>query len=444
MKQYATSEGTTFFTLLLSLYGTLLANSGCGNDFTIGTPVSLRENEDVQNTIGYFLNTLVIRMRPEKNQFFSDFLLDVHNTLIDAIKNKDVPLVQLIEELSPLRDTEGRPFFQTLFSLQRSFKKDITIPNCETTLTLLKSTGSKCNLSLQFTIMPDGLIGEFEYDPLIFDANYIEELAKNYQNLISTYHENNELKTGDLLNGAHTPETIPNLNDVDPSAGRIKISGDFELALIHSWKKSLNIELFDPSVNFFDLGGNSLSALKFISEVKKATNVEVNLSDIFRTQTFAKLRDCLGQTTARIGDLNVKLQAGTSEEKNLICLHGVTYYQNLATVVGPEFTVYGLLAKEHQEAINSIEMGHNVKIDIDMMSNQYVSLVRSVQPNGPYNLLGHSFGGFIAFEVAKKLAAQGETIENIFLIDTLLPRRILSTLVPEIAESDRHPPQWWS
>lgn len=417
----AASKGITLFSLLMAIYGAALSKFGGKNCITVGTPVSLRDQPDFQNTVGYFLNTIAIKMEVNQKTLFSDFLHQLNHTISEALANKDVPFQQLVEELEPRRDEEGLPYFQTLFSMQQLFNNYFSLPDCHSNVTLLETAGNKMNISLQITASPNGLEGCIEYNQNVYDERLISEIVSYFQALVKLSEQNFEFT---LASPAPRHADLKQLSPAIKSQLTSKetaLQTDLEIALTRCWGKTLKLENVDPGANFFDLGGNSILALQLISEIKKTTGLELKLAALFEDQSLQNIIRRYTSIEQKAGDLVVSLNEGVDGETPIFCIHGVFYYRDLARTIDASIPVYSLLAKEHQTTIDLLNAGENPQIDIFAMVDTYSRLITDIQPAGPYRILGHSFGGILAYEIARKLESNQEVVENLILVDTLLP-----------------------
>ncbi|WUR12334.1 non-ribosomal peptide synthetase [[Empedobacter] haloabium] len=114
----------------------------------------------------------------------------------------------------------------------------------------------------------------------------------------------------------------------------------------------------------------------------------------------------------------VVIQSGMAGEAPLFCVPGagasVSSLHELAQALGENVPVHGLQAR----GLDGTMLPH---ADVQSAARAYLAAVRDVQPAGPYRLLGHSFGGWIAFEMAQQLTAAGETVEQLVVIDSRSP-----------------------
>jgi amino acid adenylation domain-containing protein len=164
--------------------------------------------------------------------------------------------------------------------------------------------------------------------------------------------------------------------------------------------------------SFFDLGGHSLLAARLVGRIRAVLGAEIDLRTFFDTPTVAGL---LGADRSVSQSLNVLLRLGSEgAEAPLFCVHpalGMSWcYSGLVRHVAPERTVYGLQTR------GLLENGR-LPGSVAEMAEDYLAEIRSVQPHGPYHLLGWSFGGLVAHAIATRLRDEGEQVALLALMD---------------------------
>ncbi|GLR45874.1 hypothetical protein GCM10007880_63920 [Mesorhizobium amorphae] len=166
--------------------------------------------------------------------------------------------------------------------------------------------------------------------------------------------------------------------------------------------------------SFFDLGGNSLSALSVIDRIEQLTGERLAVSLLLEHQTPSGLAIALSKTpaSARPSAL-VPIQTGGSRAP-LFCPHPfgghVVLYTPLAKALGADQPLFGLQAR----GLSGEAKPH---LSIAEMAGEYIEAIKSVQPRGPYQLVGLSMGGSIAWEMACQLRDAGDEVAIVGLLD---------------------------
>ncbi|MBW4424871.1 MAG: amino acid adenylation domain-containing protein [Nostoc desertorum CM1-VF14] len=190
-----------------------------------------------------------------------------------------------------------------------------------------------------------------------------------------------------------------------------------ESTLAKIWAEVLNVENVGIHDNFFDLGGNSLLAIRLLDQINKQFERDLPLSNLFLNQTIDSLAIALYTKTDSLAwSPLVPIQPNGSNPP-FFCVHpifGVVFpYYELAHQLGKNQPFYGLqpIGIDGETPLNRIED----------MATHYIEALRSVQPKGPYFIGGWSFGGWVAFEMAQQLQNSGEEVALLAVLDTVAP-----------------------
>ncbi len=170
--------------------------------------------------------------------------------------------------------------------------------------------------------------------------------------------------------------------------------------------------------NFFELGGHSLLATRLRSRVGQTLGVTLPVRDVFATPTVAQLAGGLGAANTRSG-LDVMLPLRTAGSRPpLFCLHpaaGLSWrYAGLLRHVGLDVPIYAL---QHPY----LSTGGDASPTISDLATTYLTHIRAVQSEGPYHLVGWSFGGLLAHEMAVRLRQDGQEIALLAMLDCYPP-----------------------
>ncbi|MGH8079431.1 MAG: thioesterase domain-containing protein, partial [Lysobacter sp.] len=190
--------------------------------------------------------------------------------------------------------------------------------------------------------------------------------------------------------------------------------GEVETALARIWAELLSRERVGRRDSFFALGGNSLSAMRMLSLLHR-NGFELALADLFQQPTLATLAERVREIAsppARATTVPVRDGTGTPL---FLCHDGYgddLYMHVLARHLPQGLPVRGLPA-----------LSANGPQRIPKIAAAMLNAIREAQPHGPYRLAGWSFGGVLAYEIARQLRAYGESIEFLGLVDSSHPSR---------------------
>ncbi|MBV9789120.1 MAG: amino acid adenylation domain-containing protein, partial [Chloroflexi bacterium] len=208
----------------------------------------------------------------------------------------------------------------------------------------------------------------------------------------------------------------PDVTDFE-AATIVAPRNDEESWLVELWSELLGQPAVSITDNFFERGGHSLLAVRLMSQIQQRSGQSIPLATLLQAPTIEQLAVHLRQQPAGDWSPLVALQPQGSQ-RPLFLIHPiggtVLCYAELARLLGPDQPVYGLQAR-------GVEPGQLPHRSMEALAAEYLVALREVQPHGPYRLGGWSFGGVVAFEIARQLQEQGETIEVLALIDSGAP-----------------------
>ncbi|MDZ7915056.1 MAG: non-ribosomal peptide synthetase [Rhodococcus sp. (in: high G+C Gram-positive bacteria)] len=193
-----------------------------------------------------------------------------------------------------------------------------------------------------------------------------------------------------------------------------------EQEIARIWSEVLGITPIGPGDRFSDLGGTSLAAESMIAMSRSRLPTSIAAADFVDDPTVAELAERLDSShRARFtqrASACVQLQQGTRAPA-VFCFAGAgstsAYFVPLARALPAEIPVYSLQA-------HGIESRALPTRTVARAARRHMRELRAVQPRGPYLLLGHSFGGVVALEVARALEKAGEQVAELIMLDTVV------------------------
>jgi thioesterase domain-containing protein/acyl carrier protein len=194
---------------------------------------------------------------------------------------------------------------------------------------------------------------------------------------------------------------------------------DTEKQLVDIWAKVLNLapEKIGINDNFFELGGHSLSAVQLMAKTNRQFKQLLPLAVLFTAPNIAALANLISNDEAPSFEILVPIQP-RGNALPVFAVPGaggnVLSLQPLSRAMGIRQPFYGLQAvglDGQRLPLNSIEQ----------TAKANVSAMKTVQPVGPYRLIGHSYGGVVAYEMARILLEQGDQVSSLTLLDSIAP-----------------------
>ncbi|MGB3440035.1 MAG: amino acid adenylation domain-containing protein [Actinophytocola sp.] len=171
--------GGTLFMALLAAFGTQLGRLAGQDDVVIGTPVAGRSDTDVERMIGFFVNSLPLRLSVAGDPTFAELVARAKDVALGGLSNAEVPFERLVEALQPQRSLGHAPLSQAQLILQNTPKLEFDLPGV-TCDGLLPDPGvSKMDITLVVEKVRDGLLVSVEYNTDLFDEPTIDRFIDN-------------------------------------------------------------------------------------------------------------------------------------------------------------------------------------------------------------------------------------------------------------------------
>ncbi|MFD6058124.1 amino acid adenylation domain-containing protein [Rhodococcus wratislaviensis] len=218
-------RATTFMVLHAALAALLSRYSG-SRDVPIGTAVAGRTDPQLDDMVGMFAGTLVLRTLVDPTATFAELLAHVHGRDIAAYTHADMPFETLVELLNPARSTSHHPLFQVALSMQRSRIGQVTLPGL--TVTPVGDVVDRANFDLQLTVTESGPGGrmhlDFGYDADLYEQSTIEHFASRLVRFLDAVSADPQLPVGDidLFDAAERAALVPAVGPAAPAPSTLR------------------------------------------------------------------------------------------------------------------------------------------------------------------------------------------------------------------------------
>ena len=416
LKNLSKSEGMTMFTLTLACFAITIFRCSNQTDMVIGSPLANRRPE-TEPLIGPFAGPIPFRFDLSGNPTLREVVRRVNEVSLEALDHADLPFEALLRQLR-VQSVDGRTaLFQFYFLYQTAFLQPHVLPGLAVTPMPTFSVGTPFELQLSMIERQDEAHVNLEYNADLFEPDTIKTLLQYYETLLSVMVSDLDIQVANL--------PAPSIRDCSPATASptgtirqyVAPRGDEELKLAEIWKEILKVPSVGVRDNFFELGGHSLLAAQLVSQVEAQFGTAIDLSLLIVAPTIeqlaAKLRPPQRQVRRQKDRSHIVAIRETGTKLPLFCIHGggghLLDYRDMIETLPDDQPIYGLRASDVNEAYPET---------VEELADQYLLEIKAVQPHGPYQICGLSFGGLVAFEIARRLAERGEPVGIIALFDT--------------------------
>jgi len=380
-------------------------------------------------------------------------LTDIHHQLKEQpsiIGFRDIPNARLNTEIKMLKWLEYAEPNETVGQLRQTLTKNGIDPEnlwqlgeelgYEVDISWLNTNSNGCYDILFKSSCSDKQISSLNFHPLPWhyyannplrqeiSQNIIPQLRKFLQEQLPEYMVPSTFVMLDVMpltpNGKVDRNALP-----EPDGLRPQLETDYaipqtntEQSIAKIWQQLLKIDNIGINDNFFDLGGNSLLAVRMLTKLNDIFQLDLAANSILNAPTIANLVKLIeGNVTTELPPNLVVLQTGNINKSPLFLIHPggghIYFYQDLVHYLDDEQPVYGIQAQGAYKNSKPLTK-------VEEMATKYIEAIRIIQPEGPYFLGGACFGGVVALEMAKLFLLIEQRVDLLAIIDTPAPGQI--------------------
>jgi syringomycin synthetase protein SyrE len=422
--------GATPFMTTLAAFMTLLHGWVGSDDIVIGTPTADRQRPELENLIGYFANTMIVRGDATGDPSFQDFLDQVRIRVLEGIDHQDLPFDQVVEALNPERGNIGAPIFKVMFTHRESIPPTLMDPALDPALRIseieVTRQQSKSDLWLSIKDGGEDRWAALVYDTSLYDEATIESVATDFNRLLRLIISAPDTRLS-ALRASLSPTAQRRSRAMPPSAGtgvrpdaptaapanEIAAHDTYTTRMLDIWSRVLGRRDIGVDDDFFDLGGHSMLALELFAEIDRDFGISLPLSLLFVAPTVSALVRAIAQgpDTPRMKQIIAIQPLGRKKPIFAVPYGGgsVIMYRSLAQSLGADQPFYGL---EHP----GMNDGKTLE-RVEEIASSYLEEIRHLHPEQTCILIGNCSGALVAFELARLLVSEGRPVHRVILVN---------------------------
>ena len=210
------------------------------------------------------------------------------------------------------------------------------------------------------------------------------------------------------------------------------LESELERRILEIWKGVLGVPEFGIDDSFVAFGGDSFSAIRLNQEIEICIGRRISVDVLLEADTVRRLVQFLEKNGKPIHTLALSAAKKQSFRlRPLFCIYGIYLYKHLADALGKRFPTYGIYIDAEIHGLETQSPQENLRSanepvvrslpSVEQLASLYIREMRAAQPEGPYQILGSSFGGVVAFEMANQLQAMGESVHLLAMLDSFAP-----------------------
>ena len=214
LKRVGHAYDATLYMALLSTFALLLQRYSGQDDIVVGSPIANRQDSQLEQLIGFFVNSLIMRVRVNAGQSLPELLAAVRGTALEAYQHQDLPFERLVEELSPERRLNAAPIFQVVFALQNAGMAAEEFRNLHVEAVAADEPRVRIDLEVHAVEHNGVLDFHWLYSRDLFDRWRMEQMAAHYLRLLEAVVGNpqQQLAAFDLLSSREFSKIIEEWN----------------------------------------------------------------------------------------------------------------------------------------------------------------------------------------------------------------------------------------
>lgn len=429
VKRICDQHGCTLFVGMLSAFSMLMTHEASQTDLAIRTQVSGRDQVELESLIGWFVNSVILRVDASGNPAFKDLLERARAVVLETIRLQHVPFEQVMSAIHPKLSHPRQLPFQVNFIFQRDFVRPWERAGIKMTAIPSKSTGTFVDLNFFLVERADGWRASVDVNTDVFAPAIADHLLANYTRILESVAANPELRLADLqLQARDLSKTIAASSASTYADNYVPARNEQEQAVIDIWERALKVNQIGALTNFFDAGGNSLSAVRMLVELQEYFGRAIKLAELFADPTPAAMAAVIsGESTEAVARDIIPVQP-KGDRTPFFMFGGGHFYRPLAKSVGEDQPFLGVALAKYRDADTpddyiTVPLGKRRQ----EVARELAAMLMERYGKGPFFLGGWCADGITAYETARVIEERQGTVALLVLVDAINPECFTDT-----------------
>jgi len=436
----ARAHNTSSFALGAAVAAAALQRFSGLTDVSFGTAMAGRDEIELEDLIGVFINPVVLRFRSAASDTLADIVAQGDKVVQGALANGDYPFEELMRRLNRPRDINRTPLVSVFFALQRVFLKEQSYGPFSIASIPSETPQITHDLNIQLTGRASGWLLMIDYDSARFNERTVTKLGKLVRDTFATLLADPATPLNDVpFSGREEAGKIPPgappkpraTNPDNPPALRVvETAPQQKTAKTHPiltqlsaiWSDVLGLPASQCDGDFFDLGGHSIIVLRMLSRVHTKFGVRVPLTEFLEKPTLkgvaASIEKALANTSGGSNASNweiITLRAGQPDAPIIVSINQPFLYHNIARRFEDHCRVINL----HISNERYFQAGNTTPFE--EIVQDAAGKIDSEAAGRPVVLMGQCVDGLMGLAVAQALENTGTKVLNLAMVDTWAP-----------------------
>ncbi|MEI6049957.1 MAG: amino acid adenylation domain-containing protein, partial [Bacteroidota bacterium] len=255
LRQISKSEGSSLFATMLSAFGLQMQKYSGEDDINIGLPIAYRPHSKLENIFGMFVNTVVVRLKYEKESSFRNIVRQTNDAAMNAIAHQDLPFEKVVEIVNPERSSNANPLFQVAFDWMNDLDQPLILEGINSERVTRKDRASIFDITFYMRENAGQIEGGIEYNIDILKRETIIRLRDNFVQLVQSVVEypDQAISEISIISKEEKRYLLETLNDTKADYPKDKTIVDLFEQQVEQTPKNIAVVFEDTEMTYEEL-----------------------------------------------------------------------------------------------------------------------------------------------------------------------------------------------